>query len=116
MGGQYSLLDLPGGAASDTARRFFAIDLPMLSGQFKLMFILAIVQLLQFAVPVALLTNGGPAYATMMPVVYLLKTAFVDSNWGYAAALSSVLFVIMVTLSAVSLRLSQPRRSAQADG
>jgi raffinose/stachyose/melibiose transport system permease protein len=90
-------------------RRFFLIDLPLLASQFKLMFILAIIQILQFAVPVALLTNGGPANSTMMPVVYLLDTAFNGSDWGYAAALSATLFMIMLVLSLVVFRLTQPR-------
>ena len=95
-------------------RRFFLIDLPLLASQFKLMFVLAIIQILQFAIPVALLTSGGPAYSTMMPVVYLLDTAFNGSDWGYAAALSATLFLIMLVLSLIVFRLAQPHAKATA--
>lgn len=96
-------------------RRCFAIDIPLMFPQFRLLMVLAVIQLLQFAVPVALLTNGGPAYATIMPVLYLIQAAFVNSDWGYAAALSAVLFLIMFILSLLIQRLSRQRPSVVAD-
>lgn len=84
--------------------RIIRIDIPLISGQFRLLFVLAIINYVQFAIPMALLTNGGPAYSTMTPALYMVNQAFYDGNWGYAAALSSVLFIITALLSVVSLR------------
>lgn len=88
-------------------RRFLFIDMPLLGRQFQILFVLAIIQIIQYAIPAALLTNGGPAYATMMPVLYLLNTAFVTGDWGYAAALSATLFVLMLLLSLLALRIQR---------
>ncbi|GLV61026.1 ABC transporter permease [Dictyobacter sp. S3.2.2.5] len=84
--------------------RIMRIDIPLISGQFRLLFVLAIINYVQFAIPMALLTNGGPAYSTMTPALYMVNQAFYDGNWGYAAALSSVLFIITALFSVVSLR------------
>ncbi|GCE21864.1 carbohydrate ABC transporter permease [Dictyobacter kobayashii] len=84
--------------------RIIRIDIPLISGQFRLLFVLAIINYVQFAIPMALLTNGGPAYSTMTPALYMINQAFYDGNWGYAAALSSVLFIITALFSVISLR------------
>lgn len=91
-------------------RRFFSIDFPMLLGQFRLLFFLAIVQVLQFGFSAYLLTAGGPDNATMVPVLRALNMAFQASEWGYAAALSTTLFVIILGLSLLSLLLGRRRK------
>jgi len=93
-------------------RRIIFIDVPLLLGQFRLLLVLAIISFIQLAVPMALLTNGGPAYATMTPALYMINTAFFDGNWGYAAAISTVLFVITLAFSFIVLRVQ--RRQAAA--
>ncbi|GCE31863.1 ABC transporter permease [Dictyobacter alpinus] len=84
--------------------RILKIDIPLLTGQFRLLFVLAIINYVQLAIPMALLTNGGPAYSTMTPALYMVNQAFYNGNWGYAAALSSILFMITALFSVVSLR------------
>lgn len=81
-------------------RRFRHIDLPLLRSQFVLLLVLAIIEVLQFGIPAAILTNGGPAFSTTFPVIYMLSAAFTGGEWGYAAALSSTLFMIILLLSA----------------
>jgi raffinose/stachyose/melibiose transport system permease protein len=83
--------------------RFLHIDLPLLFGQIRLLFFLAIVQVLQFGFSAYLLTGGGPDNATMVPVIYALNQAFGGSDWGYAAALSTALFVLILGLSVAAL-------------
>ncbi len=90
-------------------RCIFFIDLPMLGGQFRLLFVLAIISFIQLAIPMALLTNGGPAYATMTPALYMINTAFVDSEWGSAAAISGLIFVITLALSLIVLRVQRSK-------
>ena len=90
-------------------RRIYYIDAPLLGAQFKTLFVLAIIQFLQAAVAQALLTNGGPAYATMTPGLYTINTAFVNGDWGYAAALSATIFLVTLILSLIVLRVQRAR-------
>ncbi|WP_198664225.1 carbohydrate ABC transporter permease [Jiangella endophytica] len=84
-------------------QRFVHIDLPLLFGQVRLLFFLAIVQVLQFGFSAYLLTGGGPDNSTMVPVIRALDMAFGASEWGYAAALSTTLFVLILVLSIAAL-------------
>lgn len=93
------VLDAASLDGANRIQRFVAIDVPLLAGQFRLLIILAVIQFLQLAVPVALLTQGGPSYSTLVPGLYVLNTAFVNGEWGYSAAISTVIFFITFGLS-----------------
>jgi len=82
-------------------RRFFAIDLPLMARQTQLLLILVIIDTLQYGFVAYILTRGGPDNATMVPVIRMLNQAFEGGEWGYAAALSTTLFVLTVTLSVI---------------
>jgi multiple sugar transport system permease protein len=45
--------------------------------------------------------SGGPAYSTLTAVLYLYQTAIGDFDFGYAAALGAILFIIIFTLTLV---------------
>ncbi len=82
-------------------RRLTAIDLPLMAGQLKLLVFLATIGVLQYGFAAYLLTGGGPDNATQVPVLRMLGVAFQGSDWGYAAALSTTLFVMTILLSVV---------------
>ncbi len=84
-------------------RRFWSIDLPILGRQFKLLFVLAIIEVLQYGVASQILTGGGPNYATNVPVLEAINAAFNEDRWGYGATLGSVLFLLILLLSAITL-------------
>ena len=58
---------------------------------------------LQLFDEVYLATNGGPAGATNVVVLYLYKLAFQQGIAGYAAAIAYVLFVAILVLTVVQL-------------
>ncbi|GAB3761541.1 carbohydrate ABC transporter permease [Microlunatus parietis] len=82
-------------------RRFWAIDLPLMARQFKLLFFLAIIHTLQYGFMAYVVTAGGPDDATTVPVLRMLNVAFQGQDWGYAAALSTTLFLITLVFSAI---------------
>lgn len=82
-------------------RRLTAIDLPLMASQLKLLVFLATISVLQYGFAAYLLTGGGPDNATQVPVLRMLGVAFQGSDWGYAAALSTTLFVMTILLSIV---------------
>jgi ABC-type sugar transport system permease subunit len=83
-------------------KRFLVIDLPLLSRQIKLLFFLA-----GFAAYIA--TQGGPDNATTVPVLRMVGVAFDAGEWGYAAALSTTLLVIMMLMSGLTLLVGRRR-------
>ncbi|TIH36641.1 carbohydrate ABC transporter permease [Subtercola vilae] len=82
-------------------RRFFAIDMPLMGRQVQLLLILVIINTLQYGFVAYILTHGGPDNATMVPVLRMLNQAYDGQAWGYAAALSTTLFVFTIVLSAI---------------
>jgi lactose/L-arabinose transport system permease protein len=51
-----------------------------------------------------ILTRGGPANATLTPVLYLYKMAFKSLDFGYASAIAWMLVVVIGVLSLVQFR------------
>jgi raffinose/stachyose/melibiose transport system permease protein len=82
-------------------RRLVAIDLPLMTSQLKLLVFLATIGVLQYGFAAFLLTGGGPDNATQVPVLRMLGVAFQGSDWGYAATLSTTLFVMTILLSVI---------------
>ena len=92
-------------------RRLLAIDLPLMASQVKLLVFLATIGVLQYGFAAYLLTGGGPDNATQVPVLRMLGVAFQGSDWGYAAALSTTLFVMTILLSVVIVFVRREDRS-----
>lgn len=91
-------------------RRVFAIDIPLLGSQFSLLFMLALIGFTQAgSITLLLVTNGGPAYSTMTPIVWLIQNGISAGNFGYGAAMGEVLFVFSVILSASFLAIQRWR-------
>lgn len=80
-------------------RRFWSIDLPLMARQVKLLVFLAVIGTLQYGFMAYIVTSGGPDNSTMVPVLRMLNVAFQGQDWGYAAALSTTLFVFTLVLS-----------------
>ncbi|ELZ05905.1 carbohydrate ABC transporter permease [Natrialba asiatica] len=49
-----------------------------------------------------IMTDGGPSFSTTTIVLYLYDTAFTGRQFGYAAAVGYVLFMILIAVSATS--------------
>lgn len=87
---------------ASTWTRIFRIDLPLIMGQIKLIAILTIIQTLQRYVGILILTDGGPANATMVPGVYLFQKAFGAHRLGYASAVGLLLFLFILMLTLIN--------------
>ena len=83
----------------DGARRgqqFFKITLPLLSPALFFALIIGIINTLQLFDPIFIMTDGGPADATRTLSYYIYARGFQSLRMGYAAALSWVLFAIIL--------------------
>ena len=95
-------------------KRIVTIDLPLMASQVRILVFLAVITTLQYGFVAYLLTHGGPNNATTVPVIQMINQAFSAGDWGYAAALSTTLFVITIAFSAVVILLR--RKGDTADG
>ena len=90
-------------------RRVFAIDIPLLLPQFRIVVILSGIYAVQNFVPILLLTNGGPGTATLVPGLDMYQSAFQNNQYGYGMAIGTLLFVAMLIFTLIATRLLRPR-------
>jgi len=79
------------------------ITLPLMSPIIFFNFVLGLINTFQIFTVAYLITGGtgGPENSTLFLVLYIYRTGFRSQNMGYAAALSWVLFLILLILSFV---------------
>ncbi len=80
------------------------ITLPLMSPVFFFNLVIGFINSFQVFVAGYLITDGGPVNATLFLVLYIYRTAFRSLNMGYAAAMSWVLFFILMGLSFLVFR------------
>ncbi len=87
-------------------RKFINITIPMLSPTILFNVVMALIFSFQVFTPALVMTDGGPANATFVYVLYLYRNAFQWLRMGYASALAWILFIIVVVISLLFLRSS----------
>ena len=85
-------------------RRLFAIDIPLILGQFKLIIVLAVIGGLQGWVAVFVMTAGGPGTASIVPGLWMYNNAFLWNKMGYASAIGMFLFVLIMGLTILNVK------------
>lgn len=110
MAGLYSLpMDVMEAAKVDGAsslQTFRYITLPLLKPMTLFVVITSIISYIQAYVQILIMTEGGPGTATYLASYIIYDEAFVKYNFGYASALSFVLFVITAVFTWLSFRVS----------
>lgn len=104
--------DLYEAASIDGAARwaqFRHITLPMLSPVLLFNFVLGIIGSFQTFTNALVMTNGGPSQASLFYVLYIYRNAWQYNQMGYAAALSWILFGIVLVLTILIFRLTSAR-------
>jgi multiple sugar transport system permease protein len=84
--------------------RFRHITLPLLTPLILYDIVIGLGLGLQIFTQAYIITEGGPSNATLFYVLYLYRQAFRYGDFGYAAALSWVLFLISLALALVVFR------------
>lgn len=110
MAGLYSLpADALEAAKVDGAnawQNFWYITLPLLKSMTLFVVITSIISYIQAYVQILIMTEGGPGTATYLSSYIIYDEAFVKYNFGYASALSFVLFIITAVFTWLSFRVS----------
>ena len=85
-------------------QRIWFLDLRLITGQIKVVFILSLINSVQQFAGILVLTNGGPAFSTTVPALHMYKTAFSGDRFGYASAIGLVLFVLILGITYLNMR------------
>ncbi len=98
-----SLYDAASVDGANPFQKFWSVTLPMLTPAMFFNLVLGVIGSFQVFTTVYVLTNGGPANATLMYALFLYQTAFRNLRMGYAAALAWILFLITLAITVVQL-------------
>ena len=89
------------------AKKFFYITFPLLTPSTFFLLTTGIISSFKVFGVVAALTQGGPIRATSVLAYYIYITAFRYYNMGYSAAMSVVLFLIILVITMVQWKLQK---------
>lgn len=92
-------------------RQFWRITLPLLRPVLVVVLVITVTGSFQVFDTVAVTTDGGPINATRVIQYYIVQRAFAQSDFGYGAALSVILFLILGAVAAVQMRLLRANES-----
>ncbi|MDR2305407.1 MAG: sugar ABC transporter permease [Treponema sp.] len=90
--------------SANIMQRIFKIDIPMILGQIKYFLVFGIIGGLQDYGIQIILTRGGPGYATYVPGYYMYLQAFNNGRMGYASAIGTIMFFVILSLTIVNYR------------
>ncbi len=94
-----------------TLRRIFYIDLPLLRGQIRYFLVFGIIGALQDYSVQVVLTGGGPnQFDTYVPGYYMYKMAFTNNNFGYAAAIGTVIFLLAGVFTVIAYKFTGEKK------
>ena len=103
----YKAADVDGAGA---IRKFRLITVPMLKTIIAAAVILRVIGLVNYPDLLLILTGGGPGNATEVLSLYAFQTAYKDFDFGYAGALSVIMFLALMIFAAVYIRISRITR------
>jgi lactose/L-arabinose transport system permease protein len=104
---QYESATLDG---ASNLRTFFSVVLPQLRPVLIFVTITSTIGSLQLFDENYILTGGGPANATLTPVLLMYKTGFRDFDFGYASAIAWMLVLLIGLLSLLQFRVLRERK------
>lgn len=91
-------------------RRFFTITVPLVREMSGLMMIVTISGAFQVFNEVMVMTTGGPNNSTQVLGTWLYRNGFVRNDFGYAAAIAVVIFVLSLAIGLLQLWYTRKRR------
>ncbi len=89
---------------ANSFQRFKSITLPMLTPTTFFVSIMLTIACFKVFDLVSVMTNGGPGRATNVLVFNIYNTAFINYEFGYASAISMILFIIVLAITIVQFR------------
>lgn len=91
-------------------RQFFTITVPLVREMSGLMMIVTISGAFQVFNEVMVMTSGGPNNSTQVLATWLYRNGFVRNDFGYAAAIAVVIFILTLGIGLLQLWYTRKRR------
>jgi raffinose/stachyose/melibiose transport system permease protein len=91
-------------------QRFFTITMPLVREMSGLMMIVTISEAFQVFNEVMVMTSGGPNNSTQVLATWLYRSGFVKNDFGYAAAIAVVIFVLTLAIGLLQLWYTRRKR------
>jgi raffinose/stachyose/melibiose transport system permease protein len=98
----YEAAELDG---ADWFQRFRAITLSIIRPEVFVVTLTCTIAALKVFGPVYVITQGGPAGATLVPAYYAYSEFFTKRNIGYGATIATVLTILVVIVSIIFIRV-----------
>lgn len=105
QGVSYELYESAAIDGAGKIKRFFYITLPNIKEPMAVAVILNAISIFNNFNAIWLLTKGGPLNSTEIMYTFAYRQAFVDHKFGYAAAVSVEIFIIIAILTVVYIRM-----------
>lgn len=107
---EYSVYEAAKIDGANPLQTFFKITVPLLKPTILMTTITSTNGTLQLFDESMNLTNGGPGKSTMTMSHYIYNTSFVQSpNFGYAAAMSIIILVMVAVLAVIQMKVGDER-------
>ncbi|MBD0381482.1 carbohydrate ABC transporter permease [Paenibacillus sedimenti] len=90
-------------------QQFRHITFPLLAGAMTVSIMLSMIGALKIFDQIAVMTDGGPGFATETLTYIVYKVGFGELRQGYGTALSLVLFVLILIVSLIQVKLLRKR-------
>jgi multiple sugar transport system permease protein len=90
---------------SGEVRSFFKITMPLLRPVLAMVLVITVTGSFQIFDTVAVTTAGGPVNATRVVYYYIFELAFSRFEFGYASAISVVLFLVLASVAFAQIKL-----------
>lgn len=92
---------------ANAVQRFTRITFPLVRPTMGLALVISVIGSVLAFEQFKIMTGGGPSYKTQTAVYYIYETSFKNFKFGYGAAMSIVLLVILAVLSVVQFALTR---------
>lgn len=92
-------------------QRFRYITFPLLAPAVTINILLTMISTLKTFDHIFVMTKGGPGYATEVISTLLYREAFTNNNMGYGSAISVILFILITSVSLVTLKYLRRRET-----
>lgn len=88
-------------------QQFRYITIPELKNTIKYVLMITIIQAMKLFTQPYIMTHGGPQNKTKTLVYYIYEQGFQKGNFGYACAIATIFFLIVVILSMIVKKITK---------
>jgi len=89
------------------AQNFWHIILPLINPTILYVIVITMINVIRVFSVIQLMTSGGPNYASTTMMFQVYEKAFLFSDMGSASAIGTIMFGIVIVLSAIQFKVFQ---------